>query len=170
MNDSLLLALSAELGALLVARGWRVTAAESCTGGLVAGAITATAGSSAWFDHSFVTYSNAAKARQLDVPEALLEERGAVSEAVARAMANGSLARAGADLSVAVTGIAGPGGGSPDKPVGTVCFAWMLHDTPPTSATQRFDGDRAAIRRASVVVALEGLIALARVGPDQPAE
>jgi nicotinamide-nucleotide amidase len=162
MNDPLLNALSAELGALLVARGWRVTAAESCTGGLVAGAITATAGSSAWFDQAFVTYSNAAKTRALDVPDTLLAAHGAVSEPVARAMASGSLARAGADLSVAVTGIAGPGGGSPDKPVGTVCFAWALRESLVASATQRFDGDRAAIRRASVVVALEGLIERAR--------
>jgi nicotinamide-nucleotide amidase len=164
MNDPLLFALSAELGSLLVARAWRVTAAESCTGGLVAGAITATAGSSAWFDQSFVTYSNAAKARQLDVPEALLAAHGAVSEPVARAMASASLARAGADLSVAVTGIAGPGGGSPDKPVGTVCFAWAIRDTPVASTTHRFRGDRAAIRRVSVVVALEGLIERARGG------
>lgn len=162
MNDPLVDALSAELGSLLVARGWRVTAAESCTGGLIAGAITATAGSSGWFDQSFVTYSNAAKTGQLDVPEPLLAAHGAVSEAVARAMASGSLARAGADLSVAVTGIAGPSGGSPDKPVGTVCFAWALRDTPVASTTYRFAGDRAAIRRASVVVALEGLIERAR--------
>ena len=164
MNDPLLQALSAELGSLLAARRWRVTAAESCTGGLVAGAITATAGSSAWFDQSFVTYSNAAKSRELDVPDALLAAHGAVSEPVARAMASASLGRAGADLSVAVTGIAGPGGGSPEKPVGTVCFAWALRDTLVASTTQRFDGDRAAIRRASVVVALEGLIERARAG------
>lgn len=164
MNDSLLQALSAELGSLLVARGWRVTAAESCTGGLVAGAITTTAGSSGWFDQAFVTYSNAAKSRQLDVSEALLAAHGAVSEPVACAMANGALTRAGADLSVAVTGIAGPGGGSPDKPVGTVCFAWAVHETPVASTTHRFEGDRAAIRRASVVVALEGLIERARGG------
>ncbi len=109
-----------------------------------------------------MTYSNAAKTRALDVPDTLLVAHGAVSEPVARAMASGSLARAGADLSVAVTGIAGPGGGSPDKPVGTVCFAWALRETLVASATQRFDGDRAAIRRASVVVALEGLIERAR--------
>jgi nicotinamide-nucleotide amidase len=164
MNDPLLEALAAELGSLLAARGWRVTAAESCTGGLVAGAITATAGSSGWFDQAFVTYSNAAKARQLDVPEALLAAHGAVSEPVARAMASASLERAGADLSVAVTGIAGPGGGSPDKPVGTVCFAWAQREAPVVSTTHRFDGDRAAVRHASVVAALEGLIERVRVG------
>lgn len=168
MSDPLLQALSAELGALLVARGWRVTAAESCTGGLVAGAITATAGSSSWFEQSFVTYSNAAKAHELDVPEALLAAHGAVSEPVARAMASGSLVRAGADLSVAVTGIAGPGGGAPGKPVGTVCFAWALRDAAVASTTHRFDGDRAAVRHASVVVALEGLIERARLGPALP--
>lgn len=167
MNDSLVTALSAELGALLVARGLRVTAAESCTGGLVAGAITATAGSSAWFDESFVTYSNAAKSRELGVPQALLATHGAVSEPVAQAMATACLARSGADVGVAVTGIAGPSGGSADKPVGTVCFAWALRGSQVTSTTLRFEGDRAAVRRASVVAALEGLIQRAR---GEPAE
>lgn len=163
MDDSLLAALSAELGALLCARGWRVTAAESCTGGLAAGAITATAGSSAWFDQAFVTYSNAAKSDGLDVPPALILTHGAVSEPVARAMATGALTRTRADLSVAITGIAGPGGGLPGKPVGTVCFAWASRDHA-TVATRRFDGDRAAVRRQSVVFALEGLIERAREG------
>lgn len=170
MNEPLLQALSAELGTLLASRGWRVTAAESCTGGLVAGAITAAPGSSAWFDASFVTYSNEAKARELGVPDALLAAHGAVSEPVARAMADGSLKRAGAHLSVAVTGIAGPGGGSPDKPVGTVCVAFALRGAPAASRTHRFTGDRAAIRQASVVAALEGLIELARIGARMPAE
>ena len=164
LNDSLIDALSAELGSLLAARGWRVTAAESCTGGLVAGAITATAGSSSWFDQAFVTYSNAAKADALGVADRVLEAHGAVSEAVACAMADGARTRAGADVAVAVTGIAGPGGGTSQKPVGTVCFAWALRDAPVVSATRRFDGDRTAIRRASVVAALEGLIARVREG------
>ena len=165
MSDALPHALSAELGALLLARGWRVTAAESCTAGLVAGAITATAGSSAWFDQSYVTYSNDAKRELVGVPEALLAAQGAVSEPVARAMAEGSLSRAGADLSVAVTGIAGPAGGTPGKPVGTVCFAWAVRGGATIdSVTHRFEGDRGAVRAASVVVALEGLVERARDG------
>jgi nicotinamide-nucleotide amidase len=116
--------LAADLGRRLLARGWRVTTAESCTGGLVAGAITAIAGSSDWFDRGFVTYSNAAKRELLGVPEAVLAAHGAVSEPCAVAMAEGALVRSGAMLAVAVTGIAGPSGGSEEKPVGTVCFAW----------------------------------------------
>jgi len=162
MNDSLLIALSAELGALLVARGWRVTAAESCTGGLVAGAITATAGSSSWFDVGYVTYADAAKREVLGVPATTLEAFGAVSEAAAKAMAAGALARSGADLAVAITGIAGPGGGSADKPVGTVWVAWAARSGALGAECRCFAGDRAAIRRASVVAALEGLIEFSR--------
>ena len=162
MTDPLIDALAAELGSLLVARGWRVTAAESCTGGLVAGAITSTAGSSGWFDQSYVTYSNAAKAERLGVESDLLVAHGAVSEPVACAMARGALGVSGADVAVAITGIAGPGGATPGKPVGTVCFAWALRDAGIASVTRRFDGDRTAVRHASVVAALEGLIDVAR--------
>jgi nicotinamide-nucleotide amidase len=119
-------ALATELGTLLQQRGWRITTAESCTGGLVAGAITAISGSSGWFDFGFVTYSNDAKRGLLDVPQSTLEAHGAVSEEVARAMAAGALEEAKADIAVAVTGVAGPTGGTPAKPVGTVCFAWAL--------------------------------------------
>ena len=162
MNDSLLDALSAELGSLLVARGWRVTAAESCTGGLVAGAITATAGQLGWFDQAFVTYSNAAKTAQLGVAgSAARGPRRGVGGGRARDGERRACARR-RGRGVAVTGIAGPGGGTSDKPVGTVCFAWARRDTPVVSTTHRFDGDRAAIRRASVVAALEGLIERAR--------
>jgi nicotinamide-nucleotide amidase len=157
-------ALSAELGSLLAARRWRVTAAESCTGGLVAGAITSVAGSSGWFDQSYVTYSNAAKSERLGVAAELIAAHGAVSEAVAKAMAAGALVAAKADLAVAITGIAGPGGATPGKPVGTVCFAWAVGNRPPEARTQHFDGDRSAVRRASVVAALEGLIERAREG------
>ena len=122
-DDARILALAEALGKALVARRRQVATAESCTGGLVAGAITAIAGSSAWFDRGFVTYTNEAKCELLGVPAALIAREGAVSEAVARAMADGALARSQADLVVAVTGIAGPGGGSAGKPVGTVCFA-----------------------------------------------
>jgi nicotinamide-nucleotide amidase len=164
MGDALIDALAAELGSLLESRGWRVTAAESCTGGLVASAITSVAGSSAWFEQSFVTYSNAAKSERLGVDAALISADGAVSESVAMAMAAGALIRASADLAVAITGIAGPGGGTPGKPVGTVCFAWADSGGAAAATTLRFDGDRAAVRRASVVTALEGLIERARVG------
>ena len=162
MNDTLCEALAGELGALLASRKWRVTTAESCTGGLVAGAITAVAGSSGWFDVGYVTYSDAAKRALLGVPETLLATHGAVSEPAAMAMGQGALAASGADLAVAVTGIAGPGGGSQAKPVGTVCFAWTLAGGNARVVTRRFDGDRAAIRRASVVEALEGLVEMAR--------
>jgi nicotinamide-nucleotide amidase len=151
-------ALAAELGRVLLARGWRVSVAESCTGGLVAAAITSVAGSSDWFDVGYVTYSNAAKAALLGVPEATLAAHGAVSEETARAMATGALAKSGADLAVAVTGIAGPSGGTPAKPVGTVCFAWAAKGGAVESATRRFDGNRAGVRAASVHCALEGLL------------
>lgn len=154
-------ALAAELGALLAARGWRVSTAESCTGGMVAAAITSVAGSSGWFDAGFVTYSNAMKTALVGVPEALLVQHGAVSEPVARAMAEGARAKSGADLAVSITGVAGPGGGTPGKPVGMVCFAWAGNNGVETS-TRRLSGDRAAIREASVVVALEGLIERSR--------
>jgi nicotinamide-nucleotide amidase len=155
-------ALAEELGRVLLARGWRVTVAESCTGGLVAGAITSVSGSSAWFDMGFVTYSDAAKRALLGVPESALAVHGAVSEETARAMAAGALARSGADLAVAVTGIAGPSGGTPAKPVGTVCLAWAAKGGAPVAACCRFDGDRAAVRAASVAAALRGLLERAR--------
>ncbi|MCC6197231.1 MAG: CinA family protein [Burkholderiales bacterium] len=135
--------------------------AESCTGGLVAGAITGIAGSSGWFDRGFVTYSNEAKQELLGVPEATLRAHGAVSEATARAMAEGALARSRAQFAVAITGVAGPGGGSPDKPVGMVCFAWA-GPAGVVTATRSLSGDRAAVRHASVVVALESLLSIIR--------
>ncbi len=145
----------------LKARGLMMATAESCTGGLIAGACTELSGSSDWFERGFVTYSNAAKTELLGVPAALIETQGAVSEPVAHAMAAGAVARSAAQLAVAVTGVAGPTGGSPDKPVGTVWFGWA---TPQGVFTEcrRFDGDRAAVRRATVVHALTGL--LQRVG------
>ena len=151
-------ALAAELGRALLAHGRRVTVAESCTGGLVAGAITAVAGSSDWFDVGFVTYSNGAKIALLGVPEPVLAAHGAVSEETARAMAAGALAKSGADLAAAVTGIAGPSGGTPAKPVGTVCFAWAAKGGAVDSTTRRFEADRAGVRTASVCCALEGLL------------
>ncbi len=146
------------LGRLLVERGEWLAVAESCTGGWLAQSVTAIAGSSTWFDRGFVTYSNAAKVDMLGVPESTLERHGAVSEAVARAMAQGVLANSRADWSVAITGIAGPSGGSPDKPVGTVCFAWAGKDAGCEARTCLFSGDRAAVREQSVRYALRGLI------------
>lgn len=154
--------LARSLGAALRARGWLCATAESCTAGLVAGAITSVAGSSEWFDRGFVTYSNEAKTELLGVSGATLAEHGAVSEATARAMAVGALARSRALIVVAVTGIAGPGGAAPGKPVGTVCFAWAGRDDKPRATTCHFAGGRAAVRRTAVVVALEGLLVLAR--------
>jgi nicotinamide-nucleotide amidase len=172
MIDAPIVALAQALGASLKGRGLRIATAESCTGGLVAGAITAIAGSSDWFEFGFVVYANRAKTSLLGVPERVLNEHGAVSEAAARAMAEGALASSGADLALAVTGVAGPGGGSPEKPVGTVCFAWAARGGPTTSLTRHFAGGRADVRRASVEVALQG--ALERViGPTgrcQPSE
>jgi nicotinamide-nucleotide amidase len=138
-----------------------LTSAESCTGGLIASACTDLAGSSVWFDRGFVTYSNAAKTDMLGVDGALIERLGAVSEEVARAMAQGALHRSCAQVSVAVTGIAGPGGGTAAKPVGTVWFGWAsLTGTTTRATTQmmRFDGDRAQVRTATVRHALHGLI------------
>lgn len=151
--------LAIALGERLVARGSRVATAESCTGGLVAGAITAIAGSSQWFDRGFITYSNEAKIAVLGVPQATLDEFGSASEETARALAMGALERSLADVTVSVTGIAGPAGGSPGKPVGMVCFGWVVQGKATTTATRHFPGGREAVRQASVVAALEGLIA-----------
>ncbi|WP_235501152.1 MULTISPECIES: CinA family protein [unclassified Hydrogenophaga] len=145
------------LARALKTRGLMMATAESCTGGLIAGACTDLSGSSDWFERGFVTYSNAAKTSMLGVPAALIAQHGAVSEPVARAMAAGALAQSAAQLAVAVTGVAGPTGGSADKPVGTVWFGWA---TPAGTFTehQRFDGDRAAVRAATVRHALTGLL------------
>ncbi len=146
-----------ELAAALLARGWLLATAESCTGGLIAGACTDLAGSSHWFERGFVTYSNAAKTELLGVPAELIAQHGAVSEPVARAMARGAVAHARAQVAVAVTGVAGPGGGSADKPVGTVWFGWQLPGRTETEC-RRFDGDRAAVRAQTVAHALAGLV------------
>ena len=159
------LALAAELGSALLLRRWKVATAESCTGGLVAGAITDVAGSSAWFDAGFVTYSNDAKSVLLGVAGETLAAHGAVSEETAREMASGALARSGADIAVAVTGVAGPTGGSAEKPVGRVCFAWAQRSGAVESATQQFRGDRSMVRAQSVVAALAGLHERARANP-----
>ena len=152
------LPLAVRVGTVLKASARILATAESCTGGLIAGAITEVAGSSAWFDRGFVTYSNPAKVEMLGVRPRTLATAGAVSEATAAEMAAGALARSRADVAVAVTGIAGPDGGTPDKPVGTVCFAWARRGAAPVTATHHFPGDRAAVRAATVAMALQGLI------------
>ena len=151
--------LAVAVGAALARRGARLALAESCTGGLVAAAITDVAGSSAWFDRGFVTYSNDAKIELLGVAGDALARHGAVSEPVARAMAEGALARSAAEHAVAVTGIAGPGGATAEKPVGTVCFAWARRGGATRTATRLLPGDRGDVRAASVRVALQGLLA-----------
>jgi len=154
--------LSAEVGTTLKARGWMLATAESCTGGGVAECVTRTAGSSAWFDRGFVTYTNEAKQELLGVRIHTLDNHGAVSEETAREMAEGALKESSAQVAVAVTGIAGPAGGSASKPVGLVCFAWARLDAPTESARHQFDGDRANIRKASIIAALTRVIELAR--------
>ena len=152
-----LASLSRRTGKALKHRGQFLVTAESCTGGWVAQAVTSVAGSSGWFERGYVTYSNAAKRDALGVPEATLLRHGAVSEQTARAMARGALLRSRGNVAVAVTGVAGPGGGSPDKPVGTVCFAWA-RGRGMRSETRRFRGGRASIRRQSVLHALRGVL------------
>ena len=146
-----------QLARALLDRGWMMAAAESCTGGMIAARCTDLPGSSNWFERGFVTYSNAAKSELLGVSADLLAIHGAVSEPVARAMACGAVQHAHAQVSVAVTGIAGPAGGSADKPVGTVWFAWCVQDQL-SSERCIFEGDRAAIRQATVTHALQGLL------------
>ena len=154
-----IVAQTADLADILQKKGWCMATAESCTGGLIAAACTDLAGSSNWFERGFVTYSNAAKTELLGVEAALIGRHGAVSEAVARAMAQGAVAHSHAQAAVAVTGVAGPGGGSADKPVGTVWFGWA---TPGGTVTEmkRFDGDRAGVRQATVAHALARLLEL----------
>lgn len=158
MNDAID-SLAAELGGRLLDAGLVLAAAESCTGGWIAKCVTDVAGSSAWFDRGFVTYSNAAKCDMLGVSVRTLEAQGAVSEAVVREMVSGALTRSTAQVAVAVSGIAGPGGGSTEKPIGTVCFGFALGGRVKTE-TLRFDGDRDGVRRQTVEHALRRLIAL----------
>lgn len=158
MSADTLSVLAAVAGARLRERAMMLATAESCTGGWVAQAVTSIAGSSDWFDRGFVTYSNAAKTAMLGVPSALIAAHGAVSEPVARAMAEGALAASAAGIALAITGVAGPGGGSAEKPVGTVCFAWASRGESAAAETRRFEGDRTEVRRQSVIHALQGLI------------
>jgi nicotinamide-nucleotide amidase len=148
----------------LRAKGWRLATAESCTGGLIAAACTTLAGSSDWFERGFVTYSNAAKVQQLGVDVELIAAHGAVSEAVVAAMVAGALVKSPADLAVAVTGIAGPGGAVSGKPVGTVWLALMQRGGTARAERLQLDGDRASVRAQTVVIALQRLRTLCAAG------
>lgn len=156
--DQLLTDIAGDLAERLRARSQWLAVAESCTGGWMAQTCTDLAGSSAWFDRGFVTYSNAAKQEMLGVGGRTLIEHGAVSEAVIREMAVGVLANSRADHSIAISGIAGPAGGTPDKPVGTVWFAWADRDGHVVARRHRLFGDREMVRRQAVAIALAGLI------------
>ena len=149
--------LAKQVGERLKAAGAQLVTAESCTGGWVAQAVTAIAGSSSWFERGFVTYSNAAKQELLGVRTETLEAHGAVSEDTAREMADGALRKSKATIALAVTGVAGPGGGTREKPVGMVCFAWA-DGKKLRSETRRFSGDRDSVRRQSVIRALQGVL------------
>jgi len=158
LTDLTLSEAAVQLGLALKSRGLMLAMAESCTGGLVAEAITGVAGSSAWFDRGFVTYSNAAKTDMLGVPTQTIEKFGAVSEQTAAAMASGALRNSIAHIAGSITGIAGPDGGSAEKPVGTVCFAWAGIHLPVTTSTHHFHGDRNAIRQQAAIFMMAGLI------------
>jgi nicotinamide-nucleotide amidase len=149
--------LAEKLGVRLKRANETLATAESCTGGWAAQVVTSVAGSSAWFERGFVTYSNAAKQELLGVRAETLRAHGAVSEETAREMARGALERSRATVAVSITGVAGPTGGTPEKPVGTVCFAWARGGEL-RAETRRFAGDRESIRRQSVILALEGVM------------
>jgi nicotinamide-nucleotide amidase len=169
VSDPVAAALVAQLADRLRTLGWRLACAESCTGGLLAATCTDLAGSSDWFERGVVSYSNRAKEALLGVPAGLIDAHGAVSDAVVRAMVEGIVSSSGADLAVAITGVAGPAGGTPAKPVGTVWFGFAVRHRDGTlevaSERERFDGDRAEVRAASVRHALQGLLQRAQWTP-----
>jgi nicotinamide-nucleotide amidase len=160
MPSDTLTALATLVAARLRAKGLMLTTAESCTGGWVAQAVTAVGGSSEWFERGFVTYSDAAKQEMLGVSARTLAAHGAVSEETAREMAIGALGHSRAHVALAITGIAGPTGGSPEKPLGMVCFAWVTKGGLVSAVTHRFNGDRESVRRQSVIAALQGVLEL----------
>ena len=160
MTSDTLTTLATLVGAKLKAQGITLTTAESCTGGWVAQAVTAIAGSSEWFERGFVTYSNAAKMEMLRVKADTLRTHGVVSEQTAREMAAGALAHSRAQVALAITGIAGPSGGSPEKPLGMVCFAWAVKEGVLSAETLHFKGNRESVRRQSVIAALQGVLEL----------
>jgi nicotinamide-nucleotide amidase len=156
--DSELYRLAERVGQALKEKGFMLASAESCTGGWIGEAVTAVAGSSEWFERGFITYSNAAKQEMLGVLPSTLEMHGAVSEQTVLEMASGALRSSHASIAVSVSGVAGPAGGTATKPVGMVCIGWCVRDAAPFAVTHRFSGDREAVRRQSVVVALEGVL------------
>ena len=160
MSSDTLTALATLVGAKLKAQGVMLATAESCTGGWVAQAVTAISGSSDWFERGFVTYSDAAKQEMLGVSARTLAEHGAVSEPTAREMAAGALVHSRAQVALAITGVAGPSGGSPEKPVGMVCFGWAVKEGALSAETRQFEGDRESVRRQSVIAALQGVLEL----------
>ena len=151
------------LARVLIKNHWHLSTAESCTGGMVAASITELAGSSEWFERGYVTYSNQSKSEDIDVSQNLIEQHGAVSDQVARAMALGAKQNSGSDLSLSITGIAGPTGGSPEKPIGTVCFAWALANDQIVSETKHFEGNRQQIRQQACDFSLRKLLDLLRI-------
>ena len=166
IDDVELAALATRVGEALKAQGLMLATAESCTGGWIAQACTAVPGSSGWFERGFVTYTYISKREMLGVSQETLGSCGAVSEQTVREMVAGALANSHAQVAVAVSGTAGPAGGTPQKPVGTVCFAWAVKNGEPRSALRHFSGDREAIRRKAVRHALEGILALLPATPE----
>ncbi len=158
--DNALYKLAADVGSALKTRGLTLATAESCTGGWIGEAVTAIPGSSDWYERGFITYTNVAKREMLGVAAETLEKSGAVSEETVKAMVAGALAHSHAGIAVAVSGVAGPSGGTRAKPVGTVCIAWGLRDGDPYAETRCFAGDREAVRRQSVECALNGVLEL----------
>ena len=154
MTDAVLYGLAERAGRALAQRGWMMATAESCTGGWIAEAVTMVPGSSAWFDRGFVTYTYASKREMLGVSQATLDRHGAVSSVVVEEMTAGALKASDAQIAVAVSGTAGPAGGTADKPVGTVCLAWGVRNQAMRSESVHFEGDREAVRRQSVIRAL----------------
>jgi nicotinamide-nucleotide amidase len=160
MRERALYKLAVRVGTVLKRRGLMLATAESCTGGWVAEAVTMVLGSSGWFERGFVTYTHISKREMLGVKRKTLGRYGEVSEPTVREMVTGALAHSHAQIALAVSGIAGPGGGTPTKPVGTVCLAWGAKGRAPRSETRRFRGDREAVRRKSVEHALKGVLAV----------
>jgi nicotinamide-nucleotide amidase len=158
--DDVLYSLAKETGLALKTKGWMLATAESCTGGWVGEIVTAVPGSSAWYDRGFITYTNASKQEMLGVQTETLAQHGAVSEETVREMASGTLLHSQANIALAISGVAGPGGGSPGKPVGTVCFAWAIKDGTVKSERCLFPGDRREVRQHAVQHALQGVLAL----------
>jgi nicotinamide-nucleotide amidase len=162
-NQAAALALTQQLAEAMLAHKYKLVCAESCTGGGIAQLVTSIPGSSQWFDRGFVTYSNDAKREMLGVSHEVLESFGAVSEECAAAMVEGAINNSHADLALSVTGIAGPDGGSAEKPVGTVCFGWSQRDVETLSTRVVFDGNREQVRQQSMLMAIQGLLDLLEV-------